>query len=419
MTTDVEGMRRYRGRIADAILARRVEIADDWLTRLVDVVQEERRDIFPTATWLDHVPVLIGEIASIVRAGDSAPVMENPTIAAKAIELGELRHRQQASVHQLLREYDLLCLVLERVVRETTIASDEPVAPADCLDVAAEIARVVRSIMQSTVDTFVERYVATIGEQTERLRSLNGFVAHELRTPLQSASLNMEMLLAMRPDDDPERGELEHVSDALERIGVLLGEVERLVQPEETPADDAVRRSVDLAATVRDIGEQYAQALAERDVQLSVDADLGHLVVETGRLALVLSNLIGNAIKYSDPDKEERHVRVQAAPSDEAGRLAVRIVDNGLGIAPALQEKVFELHARAHGALDSAHRVSGHGLGLYLVAEAVREMGGTIALDSEVGRGSVFTLGLPRVAAEPTLSRLDSDDSAKATPGGR
>ena len=68
--------------------------------------------------------------------------------------------------------------------------------------------------------------------------------------------------------------------------------------------------------------------------------------------------------------------------------------DNGLGIPPSRRREVFALRARAHVGLDAAHGVSGHGFGLFLVAEAVREMNGDISLDSEVGRWTEFTVTL-------------------------
>lgn len=388
---------RYRERIADAILERREEVAESWLSRLEGVVQEDTVDIFPTATWLDHIPLLIEGIAGVVREGDAALALDDAAIVAKAMELGELRHRQRATVHQLLREYDLLSSVLEDVVRETTLALDGPVAPIDCLDVAATLTRVVRSIMRSTVDTFVERYRATLDEQTDRLRALNGFVAHELRTPLQSASLTMEMVLAMRDEDDAERADLERVQQSIERIATLLDGVETLVQPDALSVDDAICQEVDVAMLVADIGEQLAGAFTERGVALDIDEAIGSVVVETSRLSLVLTNLLGNAVKYSDPDKDARHVYVHGmAEGSDAERVAFVVGDNGLGIAAESQVDVFGLRKRAHGALDEAHGVSGEGLGLYLVAEAVRDMDGTIRLESEVGRGSRFTLILPR-----------------------
>lgn len=404
--------RRYRERVADAILDRRVEIASTWLDRLTDIVQEDRRDVFPTSTWLDHVPVLIGEVANIVREGDATLVLRNSVVSVKAIELGELRHKQRASVHQILREYDLLAAVLEQVVRETTRewGETETVSALDGLEIAATLARVVRSVMQATVDTFIERYTAMIGQQAERLRSVNGFVAHELRTPLQSASLDMEMMLAARAPDDPERAEIERVQKAIERISDLLSNVETLVEPENDSPDDAVHQEVDLAAFVRDAAARQAAGLDERGVTLHVDDDLGTIVVDVGRLAIVLSNLIGNAIKYSDPGKPTRRVDVLARTVSDPQRVALVVRDNGLGIPASRQDTVFELRTRAHGSLDAAHGVSGHGFGLFLVAEAVREMGGTIALASEAGRWTEFALTLPKVA--PDAAAVEVDRSA-------
>ena len=79
-----------------------------WLERLDDLLDVEKRDVFPTHQLLDHIPALLQEIAAYLRAPADHEIAANTAVMAKAAELGLLRFDQRASVHQVLREYQIL-----------------------------------------------------------------------------------------------------------------------------------------------------------------------------------------------------------------------------------------------------------------------------------------------------------------------
>ena len=106
------------------------------------------------------------------------------------------------------------------------------------------------------------------------------------------------------------------------------------------------------------------------------------------RLRQVLTNLIGNAAKYSPGGG-----RIEVALAPEQGGLAVAVRDEGLGIAAADQSLIFEKFYRADA--NMTRGVSGSGLGLYISRELVNRMGGTISVESEIGKGSTFVVTLP------------------------
>ncbi len=113
----------------------------------------------------------------------------------------------------------------------------------------------------------------------------------------------------------------------------------------------------------------------------------------------MLVNLIENAVKYS-PEGGPVVLRVDT----ENGRLRVHVSDQGLGIARADQERIFEKFYRADPQL--ARGVGGTGLGLYISRELVQRMGGEIEVDSEPGRGSTFTVELPVPVAGVRTAQL-------------
>lgn len=383
--------------VAKQLSKRSVEIADRWLARLEDVVDEDSRDIFPTEAYLDHIPSLIEEIAKVLEKSDDELTLANSLIERKATQLGQLRHQQQATVNQLLREYDLLSKILEELIIEESLKFKDDWAQSDGILVMASVSRIVRSILQATVDSFVENYMKTISEQTEKLMTFNKFVSHELKTPLQSASLHLELMLEGKDPTDESVMDLIRVQSSTHQAISMLSNVENLMRrADRYQMDSPTKQDVDVSALVRDIELQLHEALGSREVDICIQQDMGRLFVETAKLKLVLTNLLTNAIKYRDPEKNQCTVEVKALPAEQADSLVIIIADNGLGIDPKMMDEVLKLRVRAHEKLDEANDVSGHGLGLYLVSEAMRDLEGELKLESSVGVGTTVRLILPK-----------------------
>ena len=112
--------RNYAGVLSERVAEERLTLAKRWLDQLEELLTVATNDVFPSQQLLDHIPALIGEIAGYLRAPADEEIAANAAVIDKARELGLLRHRQQASVHQLLREYDILGQLLETFVAEET-----------------------------------------------------------------------------------------------------------------------------------------------------------------------------------------------------------------------------------------------------------------------------------------------------------
>jgi len=137
------------------------------------------------------------------------------------------------------------------------------------------------------------------------------------------------------------------------------------------------------------------QAVAD-SVRHQTDASNAEIVVEplpaveSDRLSMeqILGNLVDNAVKYLDPARPGR-ITVSGRETDD-GHVVYRIADNGRGISDRDHERIFELFRRS-GKQDRA----GEGLGLAFVRNSVRRLGGDITVESELGKGSTFTLKFP------------------------
>jgi signal transduction histidine kinase len=376
--------------LAAKLHAAQTELAKLWLDQLNEILPVARQDVFPTDQLLDHIPQLIAEIATYLKAPEDQAIAANTAVMAKAAELGLLRYEQRASVHQLLREYHLLGTLLEKFIATEVAAMGSGANPVGALQAIVRVSHAVRVLQQQTVDTFVSKYAETIERQTSQLRAFSRLISHEIRQPLGV----LQVLARVMPAGDAKTAPL---LQTLERNVVRLGDVaaklERLarvarVSDPDTPAE----QEVDLSALGADVERQLQDMAATRGVQVIVDEGLPTIFADAGRVELVLINLIANAIKYCDPAKDERYVRVRQTPKSG---LSVVIEDNGIGIAPTKVAAIFEQFVRAHADRDEELGAQGLGLGLAIVRECMEAMSGTVTVTSEEGQGAAFTLTWP------------------------
>jgi signal transduction histidine kinase len=154
--------------------------------------------------------------------------------------------------------------------------------------------------------------------------------------------------------------------------------------------------SLDMTAQLRAVAESLNHQAGEVGASFEVETLPG---IVSDRLALeqVFGNLLDNALKYLDP---KRPGRIVVRGREDGPFVVYEIEDNGRGVAPRDHERIFELFRRA-GTQDRP----GEGLGLAFVKNAVRRLGGSIDLESELGKGSTFTLKFPkRLTAEASES---------------
>jgi signal transduction histidine kinase len=389
---------KYADVVSRRVAAERLTLAERWLERLNELLLVDTNEVFPSEKLVDHIPTLIAEIATYLRAPADEEIAANAAVIDKARELGVLRHEQRASVHQLLREYELLEELLEAfVVDETARLGLQPTAQ-ECFDVLQRMTRATRTLMRTTVDTFVSEYTTTIQERNERIRSFNRMASHELRSPIGTLLFAAALLVKDVVQSDPQRLKrvATTISSNVERLSRLVTNLERLTRLTET-LDVPSQQETDLQTLTTDVARQLEEMAASRGVEIRIEPSLPALFIDSARLELVILNLVSNAIKYCDPDKPDRFVAIGPFHGESGdGMCAIAVRDNGLGIPDGDEVAIFERFVRAHSHLDPKLGVSGTGLGLAIVAECVRELGGSIECASRLGKGSTFVVRLPR-----------------------
>jgi signal transduction histidine kinase len=387
ITTDFGDLIGARMRIEHQQLAAR------WFTRLLDLVPVDARDVFPTESLLDHVPALIVEISHYVCQPQAEAIASNTAILQKASELGALRHAQQASLHQVLREYQLLGGVLVSFVLEELERTGASPTASETVQLVSRLHNAVDVLSQATVEAFVGLYTQTIADQSERLDQLTRMAAHEWRQPLGVLQFGIRLL--RRPDVNPEVIDLTlaSVDRSTQHLVDLTRRLEAMARVRSSD-DNAVMQTVSLTTVAQEAARQLHEMAQARGVEVRIAETMPTLTVDVGRLELALVNLLSNAVKYSDGDKAERYVEVDAVISDN-GFVRIEVRDNGVGIPAAALATIFERFTRAH--LDHAEllHVPGIGLGLSIVEDCVRAMGGRIEARSVEKQGSTFILTLP------------------------
>jgi PAS domain S-box-containing protein len=235
-------------------------------------------------------------------------------------------------------------------------------------------------------------------ELEQRKDDFLSMASHELKTPLTSLKLQIQLVKKRLEQQD-----LHDAAEALSRVEKPIGQLDRLitelldVSKIQAGRLEFFQETINLDALLHNVVETMEQMNGAHTIVVHGAASLS-LVGDKDRLEQVFINLLSNAIKYS-PDAPL--IEMDVSTSTETVTISVR--DHGMGIPKEQHEKIFE---RFYRAFDPSQRaVPGVGMGLYIVAEIVKQYGGRITVESEVGKGSTFSVMLP--LKEPILLHGD------------
>lgn len=218
-------------------------------------------------------------------------------------------------------------------------------------------------------------------------------VSHELKTPLTSIRMFSELLADGRVSDiAKQRSYLHIISAETARLTRLINNVLDFARLERGEKKYDFK-NCDLVTVVRDTAESYRPHLENNGFTL--DSHLSstplHVRGDTDALAQIVVNLLSNAEKYSNHNKQ---IEIRTERHDSPLPYAeVRVMDRGLGVPPSCEEKIFEKFYRAHDSLASG--IQGSGLGLTLARQIARAHGGDVVYQAREGGGSCFALRLP------------------------
>ncbi|RAX22928.1 MULTISPECIES: cell wall metabolism sensor histidine kinase WalK [unclassified Actinomyces] len=242
----------------------------------------------------------------------------------------------------------------------------------------------------SALAAAVNRMLDRVQRAVEAQRELLDDVGHELRTPITVVRGHLELIDPDDPDDVRQTSEL--ALDELDRMGTLIDDLLDLARSSQS--DFVTPEPTDIEALTLQVFDK-ACALGDRDWQLGGCAS-GTAVLDPARITQAWLQLAANAVKYSEEDS-----RVAIGSEINGSELFLWVEDEGIGIAP---EDVERIRLRFARTAEATRHASGAGLGLSIVESIVDAHDGRLAISSEVGRGSVFTLRIPLTTVGETRS---------------
>lgn len=207
--------------------------------------------------------------------------------------------------------------------------------------------------------------------------------SHDLRAPLTT----LLGLLDLTKSSDNNEEKIKYAEMMTSRIHEMEGFIREITDYSRNTRLEINHEKVNIKEVIKKLEESFLILANNAKVKLSHDLPKD-LEVETDRIRLnvILNNLIANGIKYHDPSKDDRYVKISA--SNEGNSLIIEIEDNGIGISKDYKDKIFDMFFRA------SDKSTGSGLGLYIVQETLGKIGGTISFDSKQRVGSKFTIKL-------------------------
>lgn len=217
--------------------------------------------------------------------------------------------------------------------------------------------------------------------------ALDAFVysaSHDLKAPLSS----LKGLLELMKHDDPEKAG-EYISRMELSIEKLNKFIYDLVDYSRNSKMDVQIKEIKINEKVRHLVNALQYAEEGESVIFDLQLNTPPVIFSDNfRLEVILRNLISNSIRYHDKKKNKQYIIVRTALKDNM--LILEVIDNGIGIEPEHQEKVFDMFYRANEL-----NKNGSGLGLFMVKEAVELLNGTISFESKVGVGTKMKVEIP------------------------
>jgi signal transduction histidine kinase len=377
--------------LAARLRAAKTELTMRWLERIVDRVSIDENRVFPSEELLDHMPVLIDGVADYLENPSNA-VGADSIVVAKAMELGALRHAQGFAAYQVLKEYEIFGGILFAYLAATADDVDESCTRAELLTCAHRVFHAVVLVQQATSSEYLRLATEKLTSRDERLRAFNRTLTHELRNRIGAAAGASEMLTSM---DLAEADRRALAGVVARNVGSMRTTLEHLLELSRVDQSDVrQQRHVMLPRAAAEAARQLRDLARAHGVEVRL-RPLPEFEVNAAAVELCLTNLISNAVKYSDPAKPQRWVEVSGETAlDLTGmpEVIVRVRDNGLGVPEEQRAQLFARFFRAHE--HSAMHVEGTGLGLSIVLETVRALGGR-AWATFPAEGSEFAFALP------------------------
>lgn len=378
--------------LAAAIRSRASEITRVWAEAIRHAIPRMDGKTFDELK--DSVPAILEAMAMALSATDDDEIA---ALVRQSPVQGLTRYRQEYSVTEIMQE--------DRLLRAIVVTEVEgSLGRQMCVGEAAALHAVIDVMLQRAVVALVDEQQAKLRAAAEKELKYLSFLSHDMNNNLNGVLLSLELAVQQLESTSDRLAVAETLNAARDSIADTVGGMRQLLEHarlrgEATAATGRDLGPVDLYAVAANVVRQVASDARAKGIELTADVPPG--TVANGNrelLALVLQNLLGNAIKYSTSGTVRVAAEHRSGPTAKPGCWVVSVSDQGPGIAPDQRAALFEAFRRGE-----AHGQAGVGLGLAIAAQAAKLQGAELTVDSAVGLGSTFSLCLPDrpASAEP------------------
>lgn len=223
-------------------------------------------------------------------------------------------------------------------------------------------------------------------KHNNELLQFSNTVSHNMRGPVASL-LGLVNLLTQERDQALKNEIIGHIGQSAQALDLIIKDLNKVMDIRHQLFQ--IKEQVDIKHEVEQIIAGFRDPIEKGNVKLEVNIRQGNIYAVRSYLHSILYNLISNAIKYRDPGRDSR---ITVSSEVNSGDILIKVADNGIGISlEKHRSKLFGMYKRFHDQTD------GKGLGLFLAREQTEAMGGTIEVQSELGKGSTFMVSVPVV----------------------
>ena len=366
-------------KLAVLVIQEKPELLARWRQQVRQLSSARELD---TPSLNDHMPGLIDELATMLISNSTATIAN--TLSEGSAESHGLQRLQEAfDIEEVVAEYNILRACIHDLATENSIA------------LQGKPFHVVNGVFDHAIGLALQTFASQRAlDVQQRREEYLAFVAHDLRTPLFAIALAARALERTLPTRGYGTDSAQMLKSLRRSVQQLEGLVSRVLDENEHLQSDLgirpVRREFDLWPLVENLIEELQPVADAAGTRLTnrVPDDLV-VFADASLLKRVLQNLVANAIKHT----KRGEITIGAAERAQGDAIECWVRDNGTGIAAELIGRVFD-----KGATDSADAGS-TGLGLAIVQTFVEAHGGSVAVESKPGEGSLFRFSLPVKAA--------------------
>lgn len=217
-------------------------------------------------------------------------------------------------------------------------------------------------------------------KRNEELEQFSFAVSHNLRSPLTSL---MGLVKLFKEDKDNREAIIDHINSSVVAMDDIVHGLGRVLSIKNK--DEQIWQPVNIEAAISQIWELASNE--KEDVELELNLEVESITTIKAYFDSIFFNLISNAIKYRSQDRQSK---IQVSSTKTENGLKLTVSDNGLGIDLEKHgNDVFKMYKRFH------EGIMGNGIGLYLVKEQIESLGGSIDVESQLNKGTTFTVTLP------------------------